>query len=108
RSETVPAVASFKVFTSIPSFAVKIFVNRDSKVGDPCLLAKPIVEDTFGMIKACLAGVNEAAKDVKVKAVSRGLGHICVIVRVIQVVMKFVDLYGECLRHRVHSGPSIE
>ncbi|KAJ3460819.1 hypothetical protein MRS44_011686 [Fusarium solani] len=90
RSETAPAVATWVVLTSIPSYMIKIIVNNDSESSDPSLLARHIAEDTFSMIKAWLAGVGEVVEDIKVKAIAKGLGYVCVTV---QVVMKFVDFY---------------
>lgn len=69
---------------------IKVIVNNDSESSDPSLLARHIVEDTFGMIKAWLAGVGEVVEDIKVKGIAKGLGYVCVTV---QVVMKFVDFY---------------
>lgn len=69
---------------------IKIIVNNDSESSDPSLLARHIAEDTFSMIKAWLAGVGEVVEDIKVKAIAKGLGYVCVTV---QVVMKFVDFY---------------
>lgn len=76
--------------TSIPSFLLKVIINVNSESGDPSLLARHIVEDTFGMIKAWLNGVGEVVEDPKVKAIAKGAGYVCVAV---QIIMKFVDLY---------------
>ncbi|KAM6506899.1 hypothetical protein FALCPG4_018717 [Fusarium falciforme] len=101
RSDTAPAVATWAVLTSTPSFMLKIIINNDSGSGDPSLLARHIVEDTFGTIKAWLADVGEVVEDIKVKAIAKGLGYVCITV---QVVMRFADFY---LQRRISlRGPS--
>ncbi|KAI5461885.1 hypothetical protein BGZ63DRAFT_424737 [Mariannaea sp. PMI_226] len=89
RSTTAPAVATWGVMTSIPTFLLKVIINVDSDP-DASLLARHITEDTFGMIKAWLNGVSEVVEDAKVKAIAKGAGYVCVAV---QVIMKFVDFY---------------
>jgi len=97
---TAPLTETWAVITSIPTLLIQIIIVVNGETGS--IVARHIVEDTFGLLKVWLSAIATVSPDGTTKTVATAGKYLCIFIR---TVMLFSDWYiGDGSMLGLHGG----
>jgi hypothetical protein len=88
--ETAPLTETWAVLTSIPTFLLQILIITHGESGT--IMARHIVEGTFGMLKTWLSAIATVSPEGRIKIIATGGKYLCLFIK---SVMMFSDWWNE-------------